>query len=97
MFRVLINFPFELGVGVSWSLALFFPLLAGGRGGAPGGKKFDLVVAAYSLSHLPTHASRQATNAFKRERNALYTLTSTITIVHAKCRAPLADIVDAGR
>lgn len=31
----------------------------GGPGGAPGGKKFDLVVAAYSLSHLPTHASRQ--------------------------------------
>ncbi|CAM9134901.1 unnamed protein product [Ectocarpus fasciculatus] len=35
----------------------------GGPGGAPGGKKFDLVVAAYSLSHLPTHASRAAATA----------------------------------
>lgn len=35
-----------------------FAFYAGGPGGAPGGKKFDLVVAAYSLSHLPTHASR---------------------------------------
>eukprot|EP00903_Cladosiphon_okamuranus_P009917 g9414.t3 len=35
----------------------------GGSGGAPGGKKFDLVVAAYSLSHLPTHASRAAATA----------------------------------
>ncbi|CAM9432193.1 unnamed protein product [Ectocarpus sp. 12 AP-2014] len=35
----------------------------GGPGGAPGGRKFDLVVAAYSLSHLPTHASRAAATA----------------------------------
>lgn len=35
-----------------------FAFCAGGPGGAPGGRKFDLVVAAYSLSHLPTHASR---------------------------------------
>ncbi|CAB1108114.1 unnamed protein product [Ectocarpus sp. CCAP 1310/34] len=35
----------------------------GGAGGAPGGRKFDLVVAAYALSHLPTHASRAAATA----------------------------------
>ncbi|CAM9707480.1 unnamed protein product [Scytosiphon promiscuus] len=53
-------------VRTGFGVSLLEEARAAGRGGtasAPGEKKFDLVVAAYSLSHLPTHASRAAATA----------------------------------